>query len=148
MPADVGGATTLTRDECLALLGSVTVGRVALSVDALPVILPVAFCMDGDRVVFGLDPSGTVIGGRAVGERGIEALDGAIVAFEADALGSGYGDGWSVLVRGAARCLTSPEDLDRCRTLPVAATPGDRPRYVEVSTSVVEGQRVDPVHLI
>jgi uncharacterized protein len=137
-------AATLTRDECLTLLGSVAVGRVALSLDALPVIVPVPFCLDGDRVVFGLDPEGTIIGGRSVGDHGIAAIDGAIVAFEAGALDAVDGRGWSVLVRGAARCLTSSEDGERFRALPVGASFGGMPRFVEVSTSVVEGQRVEP----
>jgi uncharacterized protein len=140
MPS-VDGAATLTRDECLALLGSVVRGRVALSVDALPVIVPVPFCLDGDRVVFGLDPEG-IIGGRAVGERRIAALDGTVVAFEAEALDGASGNGWSVLVRGAARCLTSTHDLERYRSVAMTSSSGARPRLVEVSTSVVEGQRV------
>jgi nitroimidazol reductase NimA-like FMN-containing flavoprotein (pyridoxamine 5'-phosphate oxidase superfamily) len=42
---------TLDRDECLRLLATVPVGRIGLSIGALPAILPVNFAMVGSSIV-------------------------------------------------------------------------------------------------
>ena len=42
----------LDRDECIDLLARATIGRVALSANALPTVLPVSFRLVDDRVVF------------------------------------------------------------------------------------------------
>jgi hypothetical protein len=47
MSVDTAGLRVLTRAECLHLLRTVNVGRVAVSHRALPMILPVAFEADG-----------------------------------------------------------------------------------------------------
>jgi nitroimidazol reductase NimA-like FMN-containing flavoprotein (pyridoxamine 5'-phosphate oxidase superfamily) len=64
----------LDRDECLRLLGDVQVGRVAVTTEALPVVLPVNFLLDGDRVVFSSAP----------GTKLYVAATGARMAFEAE----------------------------------------------------------------
>lgn len=91
----------LDRDACLALLRSAQLGRVGLSVDALPVIVPVGFSLVGERIIFGAqaDP------------RAVAAIDGVIVAFQADAWDPCTGSGWSVLVQGPARRLIDRADL-------------------------------------
>ena len=50
MHIDRAGLRVLTREECLALLATAEIGRIAISARALPVILPVRFAMDGDRI--------------------------------------------------------------------------------------------------
>lgn len=91
----------LDRDACLTLLRSAQLGRVGLSVDALPVIVPVGFSLVGERIIFGAqaDP------------RAVAAIDGVIVAFQADAWDPCTGSGWSVLVQGPARRLVDRADL-------------------------------------
>jgi hypothetical protein len=42
-------AEQLGRDECLRLLGSVPIGRVAFTVDALPSVQPVTFVLHVSR---------------------------------------------------------------------------------------------------
>ena len=42
----------LTPNACLSLLARHSFGRVGLSVDALPVVLPVNYVLDGERCVF------------------------------------------------------------------------------------------------
>jgi hypothetical protein len=88
-------AHSLDRPTCLSLLSSVGVGRVGLSVDALPVIMPVGFRVDGDRIVFAL----------SAGSRGAAAVNGTVVAFEADDVDPTTGVGWTVLVQGPARLV-------------------------------------------
>ncbi len=49
------GLEVLERHECLRLLASQPVGRVAVVVDAWPMIFPVNYALDGDSIVFRTD---------------------------------------------------------------------------------------------
>jgi hypothetical protein len=126
----------LDRRTCLSLLASVVVGRVGLSVDALPVIVPVGFRLDGDRIVFAL---------RAQ-DRARAALDGVVVAFEADDVDPHTGSGWSVLVQGPAHPLAEPSGSTLVDVMPVGGTdPVIASELVSVSTNVITGWRTGEV---
>lgn len=133
MEVDRNGLEVLGRDECLALLGSVPVGRLGLSMNALPVVLPVSFLVDGDRLVI-RTASGTKLDA---------ALAGAVVAFEADHFDSASGVAWSVLVRGSSAVLTQAAELplleDLERNLWVS---GPTDQWVMITTDLVSGRRV------
>jgi nitroimidazol reductase NimA-like FMN-containing flavoprotein (pyridoxamine 5'-phosphate oxidase superfamily) len=101
----------LTADECVALLSTVYLGRLALTERALPIILPVTFaCLDGD-IVFNV-AAGVLL--RA-------AETGHVVCFEADSAGGGRSMSWSVYTIGplsvvegqASRELVQHLDLGR-----------------------------------
>ena len=47
-----GHLEVLSDEECRALLSSGRVGRVAVTADALPVIAPVNYVVDGNTIVF------------------------------------------------------------------------------------------------
>ena len=47
-----GRLVELSRDECLELLGAVSVGRIAYATDDGPRVLPVNYVLEGDSVVF------------------------------------------------------------------------------------------------
>ena len=64
--------------ECIALLGSVQVGRVGVTIDALPAVLPVNFVVWNGSIVFRTVP-GTKLDAAAAGD---------VVAFEVDGYGS------------------------------------------------------------
>jgi nitroimidazol reductase NimA-like FMN-containing flavoprotein (pyridoxamine 5'-phosphate oxidase superfamily) len=82
----------LSRQECLTLLGTVPIGRVAVPREGSgPLVVPVNFVLDGDVVVFRSDP-GTKL----------RALRSAPISFEADNIDAYHRTGWSVLVEGAA----------------------------------------------
>ncbi len=99
MQVDDGhGLEMLSRDECLRLLALTTLGRVGFTQGALPTVLPVAFRMDGERILVR-----TVRGGTLAG-----ALRNAVVAFEVDDVDPVRHSGWSVSVTGVA---TEVEDL-------------------------------------
>jgi hypothetical protein len=66
------------------------VGRLALSVQALPVILPVQYYLDRRRLAI-------CLGHHEFPERD---LDDAIIAFAADAVDPATRSGWSVQVQG------------------------------------------------
>jgi hypothetical protein len=87
MAADDG---VLSERKCWELLASASVGRLALSVRALPVILPVQYYLDGRRLA-------VCLGHHALPER---ALDETVVAFSADSIDPATRSGWSVQVQG------------------------------------------------
>lgn len=124
----------LTREECLLRLGRGGVGRVAVSVGALPAILPVNYAMvDGD-VVFC----------TGAGTKLEAALKSAVVAFEIDDAEAMSHSGWSVLVVGVARVVEDPSTLVRSGRFP-AVSPwagGDRNRFVRIETAVITGRQL------
>lgn len=85
-----GDDDALSEQECWELLGTASVGRLALSVRALPVILPVQYYLGARGLVL-------CLGHRGLPER---ALDETIIAFAADSIDPVTRSGWSVLVQG------------------------------------------------
>lgn len=131
MEVDRNGLEVLGRAECLALLGTVPLGRLALSVSALPVVLPVGFTVDGDRLLVR----------TTRGSKLDAALAGAVVAFEADHYDEVTGDAWSVLVRGASSVLAhGPGDADRLLAAS-AWVPATADRWVAIPMDLVTGRR-------
>ena len=80
----------MTRGECLERLATARVGRIGLSVGALPCILPVVFVLFEDGIFFR----------SAAGTKLTAATSEAVVAFEADDHLADGSAGWSVLVVG------------------------------------------------
>jgi nitroimidazol reductase NimA-like FMN-containing flavoprotein (pyridoxamine 5'-phosphate oxidase superfamily) len=80
----------LRPDECRALLGQVTIGRVAVSIAGLPAVRTVRFAVVDTNVAFRVAPR----------SRLARAVTGAVVAFHADHFDDTRGRGWSVLVQG------------------------------------------------
>lgn len=94
MDADVATpAVVLTRHQCLDRLRETPVGRIGLSVGALPVILPIHFTLMGDSILFPTSKGSTLA----------RAATGAVVAFQADAYDDEAAGWWSVLLQGVAR---------------------------------------------
>jgi nitroimidazol reductase NimA-like FMN-containing flavoprotein (pyridoxamine 5'-phosphate oxidase superfamily) len=133
MDRDVNGLEVLTRDECLHLLSTRSLGRIAVSSRALPVILPVNYVLIGDEVVM-RTRSGTRLDA---------ATRQAIVAFEVDEIDGDTGAGWSVMAQGIAREVTEPSTLDVARAAPLARWLDPvRGRHVAISLDVVSGRRI------
>lgn len=132
MEMDRNGFEVLGRDECFTLLRSVPVGRIGLSMSALPVVLPVNFAVDGDRLVVR----------TATGSKLDAALGGAVVAFEADHIDLASGEAWSVLVRGSSAVLTDPADIESLADLDLNSWVADRSdQWVMITTDLVSGRR-------
>ncbi|MGA2528804.1 MAG: pyridoxamine 5'-phosphate oxidase family protein [Acidimicrobiales bacterium] len=124
----------IERNDCLELLRSESVGRVALTARALPVVLPVNFAMlDGD-----------IVWRSAQGTKINDASAGFVVAFEVDSYEQDRKQGWSVMVQGLAHVITDGEQLDRARELPLEpwALEGEADRYVRLVPNIVTGMRV------
>ena len=124
----------LTRDECLAHLGKVSVGRLGVTIRALPVILPVNFAVHEGQVVL-----------RSVAGSKLDAATaGAVVAFEADDHAPDGAWGWSVLVQGVAQEVTDPAEVAVLRSLritPWAYPDGQADRFLRIDTEIISGRR-------
>ena len=131
------GILELGLDDCLRLLTTVPVGRVGLTIDALPVVLPVNFVVNDATIVF-----------RTVrGTKLDAATAGMVVAFEADHYGTATEPwGWSVLVRGVAEEITDPTELETVRALPLEswAFDGSADRYIKIAPTMISGRRIVP----
>jgi nitroimidazol reductase NimA-like FMN-containing flavoprotein (pyridoxamine 5'-phosphate oxidase superfamily) len=88
----------LQPDECRALLRAGGIGRVGVSVGALPAIFPVRFRLVDDDIVF-TEPADATTGAP---------LAGTVIAFEADAFDPDHVAGWSVLVVGRVEPAPEP----------------------------------------
>jgi nitroimidazol reductase NimA-like FMN-containing flavoprotein (pyridoxamine 5'-phosphate oxidase superfamily) len=119
---------------CLALLAEGSVGRVAVSIAALPTIRTVRYALAGDRVVFRVDPDSRL---RA-------AVADVVIAFNADHCDDRKRCGWSVVVQGRCREVVDTECLASLQTLPLAPwtdTLG-RPVYMSIPSARVSGEVV------
>ena len=138
-PEDTGGLRdrneleVLSKDECLAVLASRSIGRVGITHRALPVILPVNYALlNGDVVIT-----------TGVGSKLEAAVVRAIVAFEVDDIDEGTRTGWSVCVKGRAEELVRPDDIEAAEALGMQTfCPSERHRYVRISTDLMTGRRV------
>jgi len=129
---DRNAVAVLDRAECMRLLANGHVGRVGLSIGALPVILPVSYVLDGGRIVF-RSSGGTKLD---------QALRGAVVCFEVDDVDPTHHAGWSVLVTGRSSVVTDAEDLARADALPLRRWGGDGDHVVEIRIELVSGRHI------
>ncbi|MFD1276092.1 pyridoxamine 5'-phosphate oxidase family protein [Streptomyces kaempferi] len=93
------GFRELDREECLRLLSRVPIGRVVHTRHALPAVQPINFSLDADSAV--------VMRTSADSELAA-AIDGEVIAFEADEVDAAAHSGWSVVVTGRAAMVTDP----------------------------------------
>lgn len=131
---DRAGLEILSQQECLALLRSESVGRLAFVEAGEPVILPINYAMAGTSVVFR-----TALGGK------LDAASlGRPAAFEIDGLDETYKRGWSVLVKGILQEVTEDEDLAEVGrlTLQPWARRVEKPFYVRLLPTGISGRRV------
>jgi hypothetical protein len=121
--------------EALRLLGSVRLGRVVFTHDALPAIRLVSHVLDQGRLIFRADVGSTL--SAISGTRG----QGSVVAYEADSIDSGTRRGWSVAVVGRAVPFTDPESAGRYDTLcaPWVESAGGDLLYIQ--PSLISGHR-------
>ncbi|HET8981140.1 MAG TPA: pyridoxamine 5'-phosphate oxidase family protein [Pedococcus sp.] len=125
---------TLSTEECLSLLATASVGRVAMTRDALPVILPVNYVVDGSSVLI-RTTEGTILRAARAG--------GAVVAFEVDELDERTMSGWSVLVTGTLREVTAVSAVLRAEQLPLMPwTGGERRHFVRITPGLLSGRRI------
>lgn len=84
------GFQTMTAAECRRLLTTCEIGRVAISVGALPLVLPVQYSLHGDQLLL-----------RTPGHHEVsDSIQGQVVGFQSDRLDLDHGVGWCVSVTG------------------------------------------------
>jgi nitroimidazol reductase NimA-like FMN-containing flavoprotein (pyridoxamine 5'-phosphate oxidase superfamily) len=131
MPLTDNGLELLAPDECRLLLGRGGVGRVGVTIGALPAIFPVNYAVLGEDIVF-LTGAGTKL--KA-------AVDRSVVAFQVDEFDSARG--WSVLAVGVATEVTDPAELDAVRALGlVPFAGGERSHFVRIRPEFMSGRRI------
>ena len=126
------GLELLTERQCRELLQTQQIGRVAISIGALPAIFPVNYrIVDGD-IVF---RTGDGLKRRA-------ALRGSVVGFEIDHIDPEASTGWSVMVVGLAR-EQDPDEADPDEHGSISPwAGGERSHVIRIHPEVVSGRRI------
>ena len=124
----------MAEEECLELLATQSVGRIAVVSNGQPLIFPVNYVLEGRTVAFRTDP-GTKLDAATLGK----------VAFEIDSADDERHEGWSVTVQGIGREITDAWDswsqrLTARHLEPWAA--GAKEHWVAVATPVFSGRRI------
>jgi hypothetical protein len=94
-----GQLFALDRSRCLALLATQEVGRLVGGNSDSPLIV-VNYTLDGDDVVARVDTESVAV------------TIGDVVVFEVDLIDERTRSGWSVIVRGVARDVTTTDSAD------------------------------------
>lgn len=125
----------LGRQECLRLLATAPVGRVVYTRQALPAVLPVNFSLDTDSSVILCTSASSDL---------VRAVDGVVVAFEADEFHAETRSGWSVVVTGKAAVVTDPAERDRLARLGHTSwMPMFDGVYVRIEPEMVTGRELN-----
>jgi hypothetical protein len=127
-----GVVEELDHAECVAALRRASFGRIAVSQDALPLILPVNFAYDETHIVFRTRAGGILD----------RACRNTIVAFEIDDFDIASGSGWSVSVVGVANVLHRGEWLRALELGLISAGAGEGSVFVAIKPGVMTGRRV------
>ena len=130
---DRNGLQVLSREECLALLEHSRLGRVGITIGALPTILPVNYRLIDERIIFRTG-SGTKLEAATTNQ---------VVAFEVDDMDPLFHSGWSVVVTGQAAQVDDPDLLERILDIPRWAPVG-ADRLVGIKVELVSGRRIVP----
>jgi hypothetical protein len=130
---DLRGLAVLTEEECMLRLGRGGVGRVAVTVNALPAIFPVNFAvLDGD-IVFRSGP----------GTKLAAATGGAVVAFEVDHSDPISHEGWSVMVVGPSHRIADPVEHQAAKALPLRSwAPANDDVFIRIEGRIVTGRQI------
>ncbi len=123
----------LNQNQCLALLSSREVGRIAFEFEGRIEIFPINYGMEGAIIVFRTAP-GTKL----------EAVPKKAVAFEVDSWDPDSGIGWSVVAKGRAEEVTTNigRVAEHLRWVPVhPAAPGERWHWLAIKATEITGRQ-------
>ena len=123
----------LDRERCLELLGGSRLGRVAVTLDGVPHVVPVNYALlDGD-VVFR----------TGHGTKLHAALLAQPMSFEVDDFDELGHRGWSVLVSGRSQVVDDPATLARVDALRLESLdPSGKHDVVRVAADLVSGREI------
>ena len=129
----------LERDECLQLVATQRIGRLAVPNHGYypPHIVPVNFVLDGDKVVFRSD-TGLKFKLAVLAEHS--------VAFEVDSVDHQGRMAWSVVVQGRGELLNWEEVRARGYEPRLQAwAPGERPHWLRITPYTITGRKLRAV---
>ena len=116
----------LTVDECLELLATASVGRIAVAgPDGPPLVVPVNFVLEGSVIVFRTAPGAK-----------LDALRRNRASFQVDSIDPLHRTGWSVLLQGLA-FEGSPPEVD-----PDPWESGAKHYWIRLVPSSITGRRI------
>jgi hypothetical protein len=128
--------TALNRAECLALLASAPVGRIAYQTENTSTWQPVNYHLDGESIIVYTTYASALIAGYHHD-----------VALEISALTSGGPTNWTIFVTGPASAITDPADLAHLAGLPLkvlpldSAVPNGNGSYVRIACARLTGHQ-------
>ncbi|MFP5345932.1 MAG: pyridoxamine 5'-phosphate oxidase family protein [Actinomycetes bacterium] len=123
----------LSSSECLDLLATTTVARMAYCTNGEAHVFPVNALLRGDEVVIR-----TTYGGKLAA-----AAHGATMTIEADDLDPETRTGWVVNVTGPSRVVEDDDEVALLELEPIEPwAPGDKPFFLGVAVDVVTGRRI------
>jgi Pyridoxamine 5'-phosphate oxidase len=124
----------LARDECLRLLGGISLGRIIFTAGALPAVRPVRHLLIGEQIIIRAS-LGAAVGQQAGGT-------GTVVAYQADVIDADQQLAWSVVAIGRA-CREDSETLvTRYREVLRPSAREDMDELITISTDLVTGYRM------
>ncbi len=128
---DRHGLEVLDEAECRRLIGEEHVGRLGFSADALPVIFPVNYLSDGERVFFRSE----------TGQKLKAAASGAVACLQIDRFDRFGHTGWSVLATGRLQLLR--DDALEAHEMPVVPWGlGSETHLIALSIELLSGRRI------
>ena len=128
------GIVELSEEECLRLLQTQDMGRLAVVVGGKPVVFPVNYALDGRHIVIRTGP----------GAKLSEAPLGW-VAFEVDEFDPVSLTGWDVVASGVARDITGGFDATSARLQALEVVPwvaGDKAHRLAIFEATFSGRRL------
>jgi nitroimidazol reductase NimA-like FMN-containing flavoprotein (pyridoxamine 5'-phosphate oxidase superfamily) len=127
---DRQGLGVLTETQCLALLDSTRLGRIALTDRAMPIILPVGFARLDNDLIF------------RVGQGALSraARMGQVVCFEVDWTDDRFENAWSVAAIGQLSTLDQPARLRRAQGLDLIPWSSQCDEYVQLTPQLISGR--------
>jgi len=130
----------MTESECLEAMASVGIGRVGITHQAMPHIVPVNFVML-DRFVYFAVMSRSILAA---------ATSRSVVAFQADSFDLDRRSGWTVVGVGHASGLSEASEMEPLTTLvPEPWVTGHDPEHiVRVNLEHLSGHAVVPIGLV
>jgi nitroimidazol reductase NimA-like FMN-containing flavoprotein (pyridoxamine 5'-phosphate oxidase superfamily) len=130
----ISGLEVLDRAECMSLVGSCVLGRLAVVAGNRPLVFPVNFVLDNGTIVLRTNEGTKLWAARH-----------APVVFECDGIDLVYHTGWSVMIAGAAEELRNAAELARVEKLPLALwSTGEKPVWLRIRPHTVTGRRIPP----
>jgi hypothetical protein len=125
----------LTSQESMRLLGSVSLGRIIFTAQALPAVCLASHVVDGDHVVIRAGSSLPITSK-------LTTKTGTVVAYEADAVDPADHLGWSVTVVGWAYQVTDPDAIAAFRRALRPWADEEKDQVISIHVRMVTGFRL------